>query len=81
MKGKSVQISEAASQAIESMDQSKVIKELIATGKEKGFLTIDEINDALPDGETTTDQMDEIFLVFTEMSIEVIDGAGPVKIA
>ncbi|MCZ6729059.1 MAG: RNA polymerase sigma factor RpoD [SAR324 cluster bacterium] len=81
MKGKSVQISEAASQAIESMDQSKVIKELIAAGKEKGFLTIDEINDALPDGETTTDQMDEIFLVFTEMSIEVIDGAGSVKVA
>ena len=80
-KAKSAKMSEATSQAIESMDESKIIKELISTGKEKGFLTIDEINDALPDGDMSTDQMDEIFLVFNEMSIEVIDGAGPVKVA
>ena len=70
-----------AEQAIESLDHSTAIKQLIATGKEEGILTIDEINDALPSGEITTEQMDEIFSVFTEMNIEVIDGASTVTIS
>ncbi|MCZ6647407.1 MAG: RNA polymerase sigma factor RpoD, partial [SAR324 cluster bacterium] len=70
-----------AAQAIEGLDHSTAIKQLIATGKEKGILTFDEINDALPSGEISTEQMDEIFSVFTEMNIEVIDGASAVNIS
>jgi RNA polymerase primary sigma factor len=68
-------------EAIESMDNAKVVKQLIATGKEKGFLTIDEINDALPGGDTSPEQMDEIFSVFSEMNIEVLDSASSVKVS
>ena len=78
---KATKSAENNGKSMENIDQSKFIKDLIATGKEKGFVTIDEINDALPHKEFTTDQMDEIFLVFTDMSIEVIDGDGPVKTA
>ena len=70
----------AAAAAIEAMDQSKVVKALITSGKEKGFLTLDEINAALPNSETTTEQLDEIFAVLGEMNIEVADGAGPAKL-
>ncbi len=62
--------------AVENLDQSKAIKELIAVGKEKGMLSIDEINDALSTGDITTEQMDEIFLVFSEMNIEVLDNTS-----
>ncbi len=71
----------AAQTAIENLDHSKLVKELIATGKEKNFLTIDEINDALPTGDITPEQMDDIFLVFSEMNIEVVDGPAPVSTA
>ncbi|MDH4121719.1 MAG: RNA polymerase sigma factor RpoD [Deltaproteobacteria bacterium] len=60
----------------EAGERSRVIKNLIATGKEKGFLTIDEINDAIPSSETSSEQLDEIFAVLSEMSIEVMDAAG-----
>ncbi len=67
--------------AVEALDQSKVIKQLIATGKEKGLLTLDEINDALPSGDSNPEQLDEIFLILSEMNIEVIDNAGNVSLA
>ena len=66
--------------AEEPQDQSKVIKHLIATGKEKGFLTLDEINDVLPPGEANTEQMEEIYMALSEMSIEVMDAAGTVSL-
>ncbi|HKI99317.1 MAG TPA: RNA polymerase sigma factor RpoD [bacterium] len=67
--------------SVEALDQSKVIKQLIANGKEKGFLTLDEINDALPPGESNAEQLDEIFMILSEMNIEVIDSAGNVSLA
>jgi RNA polymerase primary sigma factor len=67
--------------SVEALDQSKVIKQLITNGKEKGFLTLDEINDALPSGESNPEQLDEIFMILSEMTIEVIDSAGNVSLA
>lgn len=70
----------AAVAAAEASDQSKIIKGLIAQGKEKGFLTLDEINDTLPSGETTPELMDDLFTILTDMTIEVVDGAGPLNV-
>ena len=60
----------------ETLAQSKLVKQLIATGKEKGFLTLDEINDLIPSGTNNPEQLDEIFTVLGEMNIEVIDSNG-----
>jgi len=57
-----------------SADQQIAIKNLIATGKEKGFLTVDEINDALPEGESIAESMEEIVTLLSDMSIELMDG-------
>ncbi|MDH4225194.1 MAG: RNA polymerase sigma factor RpoD [Deltaproteobacteria bacterium] len=65
----------------EGSDQSKIIKLLIASGKEKGFLTLDEINDAIPKGETTADQMEDILSSLGEMNIEIMDPTGTMKVA
>jgi RNA polymerase primary sigma factor len=64
----------------ESLDQNKNIKQLIAGGKEKGFLTIDEINDALPPGTANPDQMDELLGVLNEMNIEIMDTRGAIAL-
>ena len=66
--------------SVEASDQSKVIKQLITTGREKGLLTLDEINDALPSDESNAEQLDEIFQILAEMNIEVVDGSGNVRL-
>ncbi|MCZ6554020.1 MAG: RNA polymerase sigma factor region1.1 domain-containing protein, partial [SAR324 cluster bacterium] len=53
----------AIAAAIEALDQSKAIKQMIAAGKAKGSLTLDEINKALPAGEAHPEKMDEIFVI------------------
>ena len=66
--------------AEESLDQNKNIKALIAVGKEKGFLTIDEINDALPAGSANPDQMDDLIVQLNELSIEIMDTRGAIAL-
>jgi RNA polymerase primary sigma factor len=43
------------------------------TGKEKGYLFYDEINDSLPEGTYSSDELDSIFALFGSAGIEVID--------
>src|SRR5213082_3857398 len=48
---------------------------LISRGKQKGFLTYDEVNDALPSDLVSLDQLDDIMMMFGAMDIEVVDSA------
>jgi RNA polymerase primary sigma factor len=56
----------------EKMDE---VKQLISIGKEKGFLTYDDLNNALPAEGLSSEQLDNIMMIFGEMEIEVIDSA------
>ncbi len=49
------------------------VKELIALGKEKGYLLYDEVNDYLPDDIQSSEDLDSIFYLFGDAGIEVID--------
>ena len=53
--------------------EKKLIKELVSDGREKGFVTIDEINESLGDETPSPKQLEKIFNIFGEMDIEVID--------
>src|SRR5687768_2339453 len=48
---------------------------LVATGKSKGFLTYDEVNDALPADMVSLDQLDDVMMLFGSMDIELVDSA------
>src|SRR3990170_2066031 len=48
------------------------LDKLIAKGKEKGYLTYDEVNDALPSDIVSLDQLDDIMMLFGSMDIEVV---------
>ncbi len=49
------------------------VKHLISLGKEKGFLTYEELNNALPADVVSSEQLDNIMMMFGEMDIEVVD--------
>ena len=51
------------------------LDKLISMGKQKGFLTYDEVNDALPSDIVSLDQLDDIVMMFGAMDIEVVDSA------
>lgn len=50
------------------------LKQLITKGKRHGYLTYEELNDALPKGSVSPDQIDKLIMVFDELDIAVIDG-------
>lgn len=53
--------------------QQELMKELIIEGKKKGYLTFDEVNEGLPEEVASSDQLDEIFLGFSEMGIQLVE--------
>jgi len=54
-------------------DKYDGVKELISAGKEKGYLLYDEVNDLLPDDIQSSEDLDNIFYLFGDAGIEVID--------
>jgi RNA polymerase primary sigma factor len=51
----------------------KAIKSLLSKGKKRGYLTYDEINEALPEDMLFPEQIDETLMLFYANNIEVID--------
>ena len=49
------------------------LKELIAAGKEKGFLTYAEVNDHLPDTVVNPEQIEDIISMINDMGIKVYE--------
>jgi RNA polymerase primary sigma factor len=52
-------------------EQQSRIKELIAKGKEQGYLTYSEVNDHLPDGIVDPEQVEDIISMINDMGISV----------
>ncbi len=49
------------------------IRQLIAIGKEKGYLLYDEVNEILPADITSSEELDDLFSAFGSAGIEVVD--------
>src|SRR5215207_319935 len=49
------------------------IKKMVARGKERGYLTYDELNAALPQDQVTTDQLEDTMTMLSEMGINLIE--------
>jgi RNA polymerase primary sigma factor len=59
-------------------NQKSSLKELIAKGKEQGFLTYAEVNDHLPDGIVEPEQIEDIIRMINDMGIKVHESAPAV---
>ena len=53
--------------------QSDEFKKLLSLGEEKGFLTYDDVNDMLPADLNSSEQIDDIIMLFGEKNIDIID--------
>ena len=49
------------------------VRELATWGKEKGFLTTDEIVERLKSVELTPDQIDSVFVILSDSGIDITD--------
>ena len=59
-----------------SLDAAQqTIKTLMKLGKERGFVTHDELNAALPAEEYTSEQIDDVMSSLSEMGVSVVDSA------
>jgi RNA polymerase primary sigma factor len=61
------------------LEKKKELQKLIALGKEKGFLTYEEINDALPEDLTESDELDEVMTLIEDNEIEVVENEKQLK--
>ena len=59
--------------------RTEEVEKLIHIGKEKGFLTYDEVNKHLPSDILSGDQLDDVMTMFGDMDIEIIDSAKKIK--
>jgi RNA polymerase primary sigma factor len=56
------------------------LRRLISIGKEKGYLTYDEVNSALPEELVSSERIDDMMMIFDEMDIEIIDSSQKGKV-
>src|SRR3954466_15355562 len=50
------------------------VKRLIAKGKERGYVTFDELNQILPPDQNSSEQIEDVMANFSEMGIQVVEG-------
>jgi len=58
---------------------AKTVKKIIAKGKERGYITYDELNKALPAGEYTSDQIDETMAMLSDIGITLVEDENDVE--
>src|SRR5216683_6051753 len=56
------------------LDQIAVaIKKMVARGKERGYLTYDELNAALPTDQVSSEQIEDTMTMLSELGINVVE--------
>ncbi len=53
------------------------VKKMVAKGKERGFVTYDELNAVLPPDKVSSEQIEDTMSMLSEMGINVIEGDEP----
>ncbi|WP_374405604.1 RNA polymerase sigma factor RpoD [Pelagerythrobacter sp.] len=49
------------------------IKKLIARAKKRGYVTMDELNEALPQDQMSTDQIEDVMSAISEMGVNIVE--------
>src|SRR3712207_2966127 len=51
------------------------IKKLIARAKKRGFVTYDELNEALPQDQMASEQIEDVMSAISEMGVSIVESA------
>src|SRR5437868_3645789 len=54
---------------------SEKMKELVRLAQEQGYLTYNDINDALPHSVTTAEELEEVIIELRNLEVEIVDQA------
>jgi RNA polymerase primary sigma factor len=57
------------------------VKKMIARGRERGYVTYDEVNAALPSDQVSAEQIEDTMAMLSEMGINVVDNEEPEEAA
>src|SRR6187455_1618739 len=49
------------------------IKKLLAKAKRRGYITVDELNEALPQDQMSTDQIEDVMSAISEMGVNIVE--------
>ena len=72
-------VEQPAGEVVETTDgpiidlNDAAVKRLIKTAKARGYVTLDEINTVLPSEEVTSDKIEDVYTMFAEMGITVVE--------
>ncbi|OJX11385.1 MAG: RNA polymerase sigma factor RpoD [Caedibacter sp. 37-49] len=64
---------EEAAVELKKIDLKATLKKLIMKGKEKGYITYDQLNNALPQDEFSSEQIEDAMAAIAELGINVIE--------
>ena len=62
-------------------ERKEGVQQLIDLGKQKGYLTYEEVNDALPANVVAADQIDDVMSMLGDEDIDIVDAATQVRIS
>ncbi|MGW8206884.1 MAG: RNA polymerase sigma factor region1.1 domain-containing protein, partial [Hyphomicrobiaceae bacterium] len=49
------------------------VKKFIKTAKTRGYVTLDELNAVMPSDEVTSDQIEDVYAMLSDMGINVVE--------
>ena len=49
------------------------VKKLIARARKRGYITVDELNNALPQDQMSTDQIEDVMAALNEMGVNIVE--------
>ena len=59
---------------------SSLSKKLLTLGKERGFITYDELNAALPSEQVTSEQLDGVMNMLAEAGVNVVEKGDMIEV-
>jgi RNA polymerase primary sigma factor len=63
-----------------SKNHNDEVRRLISAGKEKGFITYEELNDSLPSDILSEEEIDDMMMMFDELDIQVVESPKQFKV-
>jgi len=60
---------------VAGLELSEKVKELVRLAREQGYLTYNDINDALPDVVVSTEELDNLYCKLRNLEVEIVDQA------
>ena len=54
-------------------NMNTAVKDLLKKGKARGYLTYDEVNAALPQGQMSSEQIEDVLSSLSEMGVNVVE--------